>query len=379
MLRRGAILAAVMALLAPGIAHAGTFSIDPATKTIVYQANAGQSDQIAGFDLGDRIRFTRFGGDDSLEQDAGCTLSEDRQTIDCLKQGVTAVRLELGDGDDVAAVSANVTLPVTFNGGDGADGLFGGGGTDTFNGGAQNDNIIARDGRVERVDCGSGDDTAITDDPDVRVSCEQVEGDADGDGVRRPADCDDTRPTVRPGAVDVPDNGIDEDCSGGDSAEADRDHDGTPRPQDCNDGIAAIRPGLPELIGNDIDENCDGRSDPFPPVIGAVRTAWDAAGSRTSNVRLTLRRFAASTAIELRCTGKACPFKVVRRTVGSRRTVSLHGFFRNRALRAGTKIELRLTVPRRIGRVLRWTMRSPGGAPDVDFLCLPPGGRPSGC
>ena len=86
MLRRGAILAAVMALLAPGIAHAGTFSIDPATKTIVYQANAGQSDQIAGFDLGDRIRFTRFGGDDSLEQDAGCTLSEDRQTIDCLKQ-----------------------------------------------------------------------------------------------------------------------------------------------------------------------------------------------------------------------------------------------------------------------------------------------------
>ena len=105
------------------------------------------------------------------------------------------------------------------------------------------------------------------------MSCEQVEGDADGDGVRRPADCDDTRPTVRPGAVDVPDNGIDEDCSGGDSAEADRDHDGTPRPQDCNDGIAAIRPGLPELIGNDIDENCDGRSDPFPPVIGVVRTA----------------------------------------------------------------------------------------------------------
>ena len=200
-----------------------------------------------------------------------------------------------------------MTLPVTFNGGDGADGLFGGGGTDTFNGGAQNDNIIARDGRVERVDCGSGDDTAITDDLDVRVSCEQVEGDADGDGVRRPADCDDTRPTVRPGAVDVPDNGIDEDCSGGDSAEADRDHDGTPRPQDCNDGIAAIRPGLPELIGNDIDENCDGRSDPFPPVIGAVRTAWDAAGSRTSNVRLTLRRFAASTAIELRCTGQALP------------------------------------------------------------------------
>ena len=379
MLRRGAILAFALALLAPGAAHAGTFSIDPGTRTIVYQANAGDSDQIAGFDLGDRIRFTRFGGADTLGQDAGCTLSEDRQTIDCLKEGVTAVRLDLGDGDDVAAVSASVTLPVTFNGGDGADGLFGGGGTDTFNGGAQNDNIIARDGRAERVDCGAGDDTAITDDLDVRVSCEQVEGDADGDGVRRPADCDDTRPTVHPGAFDVPDNGIDEDCSGADSADADRDHDGTPRPQDCNDGSAAIRPGLPELIGNDVDENCDGRSDPFPPVLGAVSTAWKGAGSRTTNVRLSLRRFAASTAIELRCTGGRCPFKVVRRTVGSRRSVSLHGFFRNRALRAGTKIELRLTVARRIGRVLRWTMRSRGGAPDVDFLCLPPGGRPSGC
>jgi hypothetical protein len=99
----------------------------------------------------------------------------------------------------------------------------------------------------------------------------------------------------------------------------------------------------------------------------------------TRNVTLKLKKFARSTKIELRCSGGRCPFKKVRRTVGSHRTVSLHRFFKNRALRPGTKIELRLTVARRVGRVLRWTMRSPGGSPDVRFLCLPPGGRPSGC
>ncbi|HET6550597.1 MAG TPA: MopE-related protein, partial [Solirubrobacter sp.] len=179
--------------------------------------------------------------------------------------------------------------------------------------------------------------------------------------------------------ADVPDNGIDEDCSGTDAVDADRDHDGTPRPQDCNDGDAAIRPGVAEVIGNDVDENCDGRSDPFPPVIGSVSTAWRGGGRVTRNVALRLKKFADSTKIELRCSGRRCPFKKVRRTFGSRRTVDLHRFFKGRALRPGTKIELRLTVARRVGRVLRWTMRSPGGSPDVRFLCLPPGGRPQGC
>lgn len=49
--------------------------------------------------------------------------------------------------------------------------------------------------------------------------------DADGDGESRffgGRDCDDRRPEIFPGAVDVPDNGVDEDCSGRDAHRARR-------------------------------------------------------------------------------------------------------------------------------------------------------------
>ena len=105
-----------------------------------------------------------------------------------------------------------------------------------------------------------------------------MEGDADGDGVRVPSDCNDTNPAIHPGAVDVPDDGIDQDCNGVDATVTDRDGDGSPAPQDCDDLDAKIRPGLPEVLGNDVDENCDGLVAPFPPLTGSVQTKWTDAG-----------------------------------------------------------------------------------------------------
>jgi len=374
-LRLACVICALV-LLAPAAAQAGTFSVVGDT-TIVYAGDAGV-DQITGFDTGDSIRFTRFGGVE-LGSGPGCDVTDDQESVDCDKDGVTSVLLNLGDGDDVASVSPGVSLPVIFNGEGGNDGLFGGGGTDVFNAGSGDDNVIARDGRAEQVDCSTGNDTAITDDADTRGSCEEIEGDADGDGVRRPADCDDANPGIRPGVADAPDDRVDQDCSGTDATNLDVDRDGSPRPQDCDDANAAIRPGAREVVGNGVDENCDTAIVPFGTLQGLVGNLWAGSGSRTVNLRLTAKNFPRGTRIMLTCTGPGCPpRRMTRRVRRSRQTVNLHGFFGNRRLGRGARVQLRLTRAGRIGRVHRFRMASPG-VPTVGFLCQPPGRRARDC
>jgi hypothetical protein len=367
-------LALAAAVLVAPAANAGTFSV--AGSTLIYDADEGTVDQISGFDTGTSYRFTRFGAA-SIGSGPGCTLIEDH-TVDCPKGVIGLVILDLGDLDDVAAVSSNVTVPVRFDGGDGNDGLFGGGGADEFLGGAGDDNVVSRDGRGEQVDCGTGQDTAISDDADTRISCEEVEGDADGDGVRRPADCDDTNPGIRPGAPDTPDDRIDQDCSGADATNLDVDGDGTPRPQDCDDDNPAIRPGAREIVGNRVDENCDTRAVAFLGLGGVLRNVWAPQGRRTVNRTLSARELPRGTRIQVRCTGRGCPFTRARRRVKSRRPVNLHGLFGDSALARGTRVEVRLTRAGRIGRVLRFRMSAPG-TPVVAVLCLPPGGRARDC
>jgi hypothetical protein len=367
---------AAVALLGPATAAAdGTFTI--VGSSIVFSGDP-EVDQIAGIETATSIRFTRFGGA-ALGGGLPCVITPDQQSVDCPKGGVTSVLLNLGSGDDVASVSAGVTVPVIFDGGIGNDGLFGGGGLDVFNGGPGDDNVVSRDGRAEQVECGSGNDTAISDDGDARSSCEEIEGDADGDGVRRPADCNDANPAIRPGVPDAPGDGVDQDCSGTDATNLDVDGDGSPRPQDCNDADPAIRPGARERAGNGVDENCDTRIVPFPAIAGLVANLWRASGSRTVNVALKAKDFGRGTRIALRCAGGGCPFrKLTRRVTRSGRTIDLHRPFGNRGLRRGARVELRLTRAGRIGRVLRFRIGSPG-VPSVDFLCQPPGRRVRDC
>jgi hypothetical protein len=375
MLRRALLLACLLALVTPATASAGLFGVEG--SEIIYTPEGGSGvDQITGFQTATSLRFTRFGST-GLGANEGCVLVND--TVDCPKDGITRIVLDLGGGNDVATVSPTITIPVSFDGGSGNDGLFGGGGVDSFEGGSGNDNIFARDGKAESVDCGSGDDVAISDDGDRRISCEQNEGDADGDGARVPADCNDANPGIRPGVVDVLENGVDEDCSGADAPNLDRDGDGVPRPQDCNDTLATIKPGLREIPGNAVDENCDTQIEPLRPLSGTVTGAWVPAGARTRNVSLVAKGFPARTVIRVRCTGTGCPKKsFVRRVKTRKRNVNLHGALGNRSFRGGVRIELRFTRSQRVGRVLRYLMRT-SAAPDVEFLCVQPGKSAGDC
>ena len=80
--------------------------------------------------------------------------------------------------------------------------------------------------------------------------------DADGDSYNSDTDCDDTNPNVNPGVVEIPYNGLDDDCDSL-TPDDDLDQDGFVLAEDCDDDNPQINPNLLETPYNGLDDDCD--------------------------------------------------------------------------------------------------------------------------
>ena len=270
-----------------------------------------------------------------------------------------------------------------LQGADGNDRLEGGGGVDRYAGGNGADTVLARDGLAERIACGEGADRAVVDDIDTTSGCEVVQSaadlqpDRDGDGIDAPADCRDTVAAVRPGAFDVPDNGVDEDCSGSDAVDLDPDRDGFPLDQDCDDTTARIRPGGVEVFGNDEDEDCNGRREPFPVFEPRVRMSSLVfrKPSYTEVTGLLLSALGDGDRIVVRCKGKGCPIKSRRPKPPKGGGDLAYGKrFKGARLKPGARVVVRITRADGVGAKSTFKMRA-AKPPKRKLRCFTPRGR----
>jgi hypothetical protein len=371
--------------LLPAAALGATVDRDAGTGVITIVDDLATADDIAVNRTATLDIVSRAGG--GLTNNSGdCNAVGD--TVECPKG--TSIAVDLGAGNDrfrAIAVSSPISVAGGLGnddigtsgandvlaGGPGNDILKGNSGIDDYFGETGDDTIQARDGRPERISCGAGTDEADNDFIDIIAECE-VGTDDDNDGFSSAVDCNDGARNIFPGAPEVFDNGVDENCDGRDNPNLDRDADGFPTPADCDDANAAVRPNALEIRGNPFDENCDRRADPFAQLTAVVSNQW--AVTRTSARLLTLvvHNAPKGARIVLTCAGRGCPFKKARRRTVSRelQRVVLDRPFRRARLRFGTKLRLTITAAETVGRTYSYVVKR-GQLPTKKTTCRAPG------
>jgi hypothetical protein len=224
-----------------------------------------------------------------------------------------------------------------LNGGPGDDSITGGAAEDRVEGAEGNDTIDTRDGRFDSVDCGPGTDVLYADAGDSAVNCE-IAPDRDGDGTLNEQDC-------------APDN-------------------------------AAIHPGAGEIVGNSVDEDCAGGPQ-YLRVTASLSFSVARRGNAAKFLKLTINEIKAGDTIEVRCSGgkrKGCPFSKKKQTgKAGKPKVNLLPLLKKRYLKRGAVLEVRVTRPNEIGRVLRLTVGKRGAIKSAP-LCLNVGAtKPARC
>jgi len=158
----------------------------------------------------------------------------------------------------------------------------------------------------------------------------------------------------------------------------DVDGDSIRAPADCDDNNAHRYPGAAEIPGNGVDENCDGADTPSR-ITAVVTNKWVARRRSTTVAQLRVRDAPVGATVRVLCRERKCRFRKHSVKTGKNGGATLTRLFKRRKVRVGTVIEVRITAPNAVGRVVRYTIR-PRKLPKVRSLCLAPGAsKPGRC
>ena len=206
--------------------------------------------------------------------------------------------------------------------------------------------------------------------------------DDDHDGSIASADCDDNNAAIHPGAKEIADNAVDENCDGVKAMDADRDgFVGKPDGPDCNDANAKINPKAYDIPQNKIDENCDGVDAKRDRVRAQpkFRYRFQKNPPRLQVVEAWVEDLEAGSKVTLRCSGSGCPKRrTVSKTVTKKtKSLKLDVRFKHR-LKRSASITLTITHGYDTGTVRQLVV---GNRKLEDrTLCLTPGEtRPRKC
>jgi len=172
----------------------------------------------------------------------------------------------------------------------------------------------------------------------------------------------------------VPDDGVDQDCAGGDATNPDRDGDGFLRPEDCDDARAKVNPGATETPGNRRDDDCDGSSPSFDRPAARVRNAWTVYADGTRATKLAVSGLLRPGRVQVACKGGGCPqrakqtFKAAR----SARPLDLRSALGRARLQPGAVVTVKVTKADTLTKVVRYTVRALK-IPKAATTCRAPG------